>query len=139
MWNEQTTHLKDIWVCDVSGMDFLGFGMARAFMYQAAEFSQVYNITIFLLNVYETFFKFLLGHKFGQKSANFGQFKSWHITKPMILSKFCQKLAKKSQFKPKKDPPGILALGYYFFSFFDISKNYWTKLLKNMGKISSWA
>ena len=28
LWNEQTTHLK-VWVCDVPGMDFLGFGMAR--------------------------------------------------------------------------------------------------------------
>ena len=36
LWNVQTTHLKDIWVCDVLGMDFLGFRMARTFIYQTS-------------------------------------------------------------------------------------------------------
>ena len=34
---------------------------------------------------YETFFNFLLGHKFGKKSANFGQFKSWPITIILVV------------------------------------------------------
>ena len=72
-----------------------------------------------------------------------------------------QEIGKKSQFKPKKDPPGILALGYYFFSFFIFPKiigqnpsKIWAKYhlghnvlfgqivtlgIKSLGKMSFWA
>ena len=76
LWNEQTIYLK-VWVCDVPGMDFLGFGMAPAFIYQASCRPSLFMLCRFFpsikYNYIFAFFIFLLGNKFGQKSANFGQ------------------------------------------------------------------
>ena len=133
-------------VRDVPGMDFLGFGMPQAFIYQASCRPRLFMLGRFFpsikYNYIFAFFIFLLINKFGQKSANFGQFKSWPITIVWVIKNpwFYANIARNwqiSQFKPKKDQPGILALGYYFFSFLDISKNSWTNTLKNLGKMSS--
>ena len=107
-----------------------------------------------MLNVYETFFKFLLRHKFGQKSANFGQFKSWPITivlvikNPLFYTNFARNWQKKANLSPKKTYQAFwiwVTISFHFLIFPKILGHnvlfgqIVTLGIKSIGKMSSWA
>ena len=119
-------------------MDFLGFGMARAFIYQASCRPRLFMLVRFFPSIKYNYI-FAFATNLARNQLTLAHHYCFGNKKPHNFTQIFPEIGKKGQFKPKKDPPGILALGYYFFSFLDISKNSWTKPLKNMGKISSWA
>ena len=84
-------------------MDFLGFGMARL-LYIRPHAGQDYLCWA----DFSPSIKY--NYIFVKCLSNVIQISA----RPQIWPE----IGKKGQFKPKKDPPGILALGYYFFSFF---------------------
>ena len=139
-WTDNTPKSMGMW-CSRHG--FFGLWDGSAFIYQASCRPRLLMLGRFFPSIKHNYifalFIFLLGNKFGQKSANLAHHYCFGNKKPHNFTQIFPEIGKKGQFKPKKDPPGILALGYYFFSFLDISKNSWTKPLKNMRKISSWA
>ena len=119
-------------------MDFLGFGMARAFIYQASCRPRLFMLVRFFLSIKYNYI-FAFATNLARNQLTLAHHYCFGNKNPHDFTQIFPEFGKKGQFKPKKDPPGILALGYYFFSFLDICKNSWTKPLKNMGKMSSWA